>query len=150
MMRLMQLLGLVALVVAFVHILWHWPTLPNEVPSHYNALGEVDAWSNKWFIFFPPTIGLVLWLVLSQIHKYPQFINVPIPDKPSAKQMQTVMLLITCIQLEISLIFSYLSIKDVYVAKDITSGSMYEVPIIIGTILATVMLFSIRIYRQAS
>ncbi len=32
-----------------------WNTLPDQVPTHFNTAGEVDAWSSKpWVVFFLP------------------------------------------------------------------------------------------------
>ncbi|MFB5285398.1 DUF1648 domain-containing protein [Peribacillus sp. Hz7] len=52
-----------------------WGTLPEEVPAHYNALGEVGRWGSKWELlsgfsqwFLPVTIiGMGIPIVLGII-----------------------------------------------------------------------------------
>ena len=29
-----------------------WNKLPEQMPSHWNAAGEIDGWSSKWFSVF--------------------------------------------------------------------------------------------------
>ena len=43
-----------------------WNQLPEQVPSHWNAAGEIDGWSSKpFFVFGLPLILLaVQWLLL--------------------------------------------------------------------------------------
>ena len=47
--------------ISLIVIVFNWSTIPSEVPTHYKAMGDPDQWGNKWFIFFPPLFGLMIW-----------------------------------------------------------------------------------------
>jgi len=47
-----------------------YPSLPGEIPTHWNAAGEVDDYSSKWTVFLIPIIAaliLELFLILPKI-----------------------------------------------------------------------------------
>ena len=69
------LLGLAVLCFLFmlIFIIVKYPSLPDMLPSHYNARGEIDGWSGKASAaFFPPIIGFFLLLILGPIQFFPQ------------------------------------------------------------------------------
>lgn len=49
--------------------LWAFPQLPEQVPSHWNARGEVDGWSGRWIVFLPPAIGLFIWGLMQALRR---------------------------------------------------------------------------------
>ena len=56
-------LGLAVLCFLFtlVFMIVKYPSLPELLPSHFNARGEIDAWSGKASAaFFPVIIGFIL------------------------------------------------------------------------------------------
>lgn len=45
-----------------------YPELPDKIPAHWNAEGEIDAWSNKNFgVFFFPIMTLGVYLLMTFI-----------------------------------------------------------------------------------
>jgi uncharacterized membrane protein len=63
-----EILPIILIIFAFLVGLSLYPKLPDQVPSHWNTQGEVDAWSGKTFaVFFFPTITLVIYLLITLI-----------------------------------------------------------------------------------
>jgi uncharacterized membrane protein len=57
-----------AVIVAFAIGIATWPYLPEQMPTHWNAAGEVDGYSSRAFgaFFFPAMmagLGLLLWFL---------------------------------------------------------------------------------------
>ena len=73
MKKVLQALIVLLLIAIFAIPAFYFGQLPEEIPSHYNASGEVDDYSGKSMIWFLPVIGLVLgaliWLVFSKLPK---------------------------------------------------------------------------------
>ena len=116
-MKLFNKITLVVFLVTIVFTAIQFPNLPSEVPSHYNIMGEADAWANKWFIFFIPLIGFGLWLLLGQIEKFPEFVNMPNGGEPlNQAQLQNSMGLMHMIRNELLLFMSLLTLKEVLIA----------------------------------
>lgn len=62
--------GFVLVVAAFAVAAWLYPSLPNPVPSHWNAAGEVDDYMAKpWGAFITPLFMLGTWIVLAALPK---------------------------------------------------------------------------------
>ncbi len=63
-----EILPVALVVVAFIVGLLLYPDLPETMPSHWNAQGEVDAWSSKNFsVFFFPGLTLGVYLLMTFI-----------------------------------------------------------------------------------
>ena len=152
MQNVLKWIGLTALVAALVHIIMNWSVIPAEVPQHYNFAGEVDEWAAKPFIFFPPVIGIILWIGMEVAKRFPQFINM-MDDTQSRndEQNRIAINMIISLQLEVSLLFAYLSVKDVYVAQGHTFGlGNLEMLIILLILLGTAIGFSIYSFVKRS
>lgn len=116
-MKLFNKITLSVFVFTIIFTAIQFPNLPSEVPSHYNIMGEADAWANKWFIFFLPLVGLGLWLLLGQVEKFPEFINMPNGGAPlNEQQLQNSIGLMYMIRNEILLFMSLLTLKEVFTA----------------------------------
>jgi len=54
-----------------------WGNLPDEVPAHYNASGEVDRWGSKWELIILPISGIFMLLLIQTLEKFPELHNYP-------------------------------------------------------------------------
>lgn len=60
-------LALALILLMFAIAAWLYPALPDPVPTHWNAVGEVDGWTAKpWGVYLLPliTLGLLPLLLL--------------------------------------------------------------------------------------
>lgn len=65
-------LGLVVIVAALATT---WSRLPDQVPYHFNAAGEPDAWGGRGWVFAPPAVALVLYVGLGFLARFPHAYN---------------------------------------------------------------------------
>lgn len=63
--KLWDIIGYTAFLGSLVFLGFVWGELPDEVPAHYNASGEVDRWGSKYELFILPGIGLFILLLCS-------------------------------------------------------------------------------------
>lgn len=63
-----EIIPIFLIILAFFVGVYLYPQLPERVPSHWNAQGEIDAWSSKNFaVFFFPAITLGIYLLITFI-----------------------------------------------------------------------------------
>ena len=62
---------------SLIFLIYNWKWLPDEVPAHYNALGEVDRWGSKMELFILPIVGAFSALFMQLIEKFPELHNYP-------------------------------------------------------------------------
>lgn len=75
--KLANIIGIASIVMMILYIALNWSTLPDTVPIHFNAAGEVDGWASKWSIFMLPIIATALYIFLEAMERRPHTHNYP-------------------------------------------------------------------------
>lgn len=70
-----EVLCLLTLIGLVVFICVMWGGLPDKVPSHFNAMGEIDGWSSKTGLLVMPVISVIMYIALTTISMFPQIWN---------------------------------------------------------------------------
>ena len=76
-----DIIGLIVYLASIVSLIFVWNELPDQVPGHYNAQGEVDRMGSKFELLLLPGIGLFMILFIRffeshpELHNYPQRLN---------------------------------------------------------------------------
>ena len=70
-----SIVSILSIVGVAVYLILAWKTIPDQIPGHYNALGEVDRWSNKSELIVLPIISVLLYGLITLIERYPQIWN---------------------------------------------------------------------------
>ena len=67
MRRFLNILNWVLILGLVVAALWAWPRLPPQIPTHFGADGQADAWGDRtlesWFM--APGIALLLIAIMA-------------------------------------------------------------------------------------
>ncbi|MEM9173472.1 MAG: SdpI family protein [Pseudomonadota bacterium] len=55
----------ILLLISIVAIAMLYPQLPEQLPTHWNAAGEIDQYSDKWFgVLIGPGTALFVWVLM--------------------------------------------------------------------------------------
>ena len=66
--RTANVIGFLLVVAAFAIAFWFYPRLPNPVPTHWNAAGQIDGYMPKpWGVFILPLFIMATWVVLAAV-----------------------------------------------------------------------------------
>lgn len=60
---------------ALVYLLVQWSQLPNRIPAHFGVDGEVDRYGSSMELLLLPIIGIVMWMGMWILEKYPHTYN---------------------------------------------------------------------------
>ena len=66
---LIQIAGIV------IYLIVAWDSIPDQIPGHFNASGEVNRWDSKGTLFLLPGIALVMLIVMSVVERFPHLWN---------------------------------------------------------------------------
>jgi len=141
----LEIIGLLFLVGMVVFIYTQWDQIPQRVPMHYNALGEIDSWGSKYQTLILPTISILLYIFMTVVSFFPQIWNVPvqITDENKEAVYLSTKNLIIFMKVEILAMFFYLNYHTV-TAQPL---SIIFLPIFMIIIFGTVIFFIVRTIR---
>lgn len=72
---IVNLLCAVLLLGGTLYIALGWNTFPAQIPAHYNALGEVDRWSDRGELLVMPIMSWMLFGLITLVEQFPQIWN---------------------------------------------------------------------------
>ncbi|MBP2078418.1 putative membrane protein [Oceanobacillus polygoni] len=70
-------IGFPSYIGSILLLIINWDSLPDQVPAHYNAIGEVTRWGAKWELLILPSIGVFILVLMQLFEKYPEMHNYP-------------------------------------------------------------------------
>ncbi|MFN3941357.1 MAG: DUF1648 domain-containing protein [Flavobacterium sp.] len=73
--RVLEYAGYVLWLLFWGMVIWMYPFLPEEIPIHFNGVGEADGFGSKDTIFLTPIIATFLVLLLSVLERNPENFN---------------------------------------------------------------------------
>ncbi len=136
----------IVLFAPLVYLWIVWDTIPNRVPTHFNALGEADAWGHKNNVFLLFLVNILIFTIISIIERFPAAWNtgVKITEENRIRIYSILRNMIITIKLFMSCIFSYLILKVVYVDV-LANWILTMIPVLITVIL---VYYGIKLYRN--
>ncbi|ARK21954.1 DUF1648 domain-containing protein [Sporosarcina ureae] len=73
--KVFDVLVIALFAAALVYLLLQWSQLPERIPAHFGADGEVDRYGTRMELLLLPIIGIVMWVGLGILEKYPHMYN---------------------------------------------------------------------------
>ena len=63
--RILEGVCLAVLAGMFLGLLIFWGRIPDQIPGHYNAAGEIDRWGSKLELLILPVVSVFVYLFIS-------------------------------------------------------------------------------------
>ena len=113
------LLLLLFALVNTVRAVWGRNSLPAQIPTHFNAAGQPDAWGTPGMLWVLPIVAAVIYLLMTLVGRYPGAFNFPMRTTPAARrQLETIALnLIAWLKLEVIGLFAWIQYETVQLAR---------------------------------
>jgi uncharacterized membrane protein len=145
----LDILAATLLILLIAYTIISYSELPDTIPSHFNAKGEIDGYSNKNTFWLLPVISVVLFVGLFIANKYPHLHNymVNITEANALKNYRFSTRVLRFANVFTMLIFLFVTHTIVQSAKGktIELGS-WVMPIVIG--LSILLPIVILIYQR--
>ncbi len=116
--QLVELLAFIGLCLLLILPVIYYSELPNEIPIHFGANGKADGYSGKGMIWFLPVVGMLIYMLMFWINKYPHTFNYPqkITEENAPKQYRIVTRVIRISNAITCCFFAYLTYSIIQVA----------------------------------
>lgn len=148
--KTLDITTIILFIIGIIYCLQQWMTLPDQIPIHFNMKGEPDGWGGKWGVWLPLVIGLILWIGLSQLEKYPHTYNyLNLNMENAERQYKNARLMINLMKTEISIFFIYISwmIIEFFSADKVTHHNWLPVVIFIIVLFSSIGFFIYRSFK---
>ena len=133
--------------------IYYFNQLPDTIPSHFNALGEPDAYSKKNSIWTLPIVGLFTYIGLFALNGYPHIFNYPteITEDNAERQYRIATKLLRTMNLVIAAGFAYITYSTIQAAFGNQMGlGMWFLPIFLLSIFGTTGVYLYSAFRKKS
>ena len=116
--KILYLGAALVLLVTFLFAGFHYGSLPEKIPIHFNIRGEVDNYGAKSTLWIVPVLALFMCIGLAQLsRRFPKM-------KPNVekRELRTARSVLAILSLLLALSFSYITIRMVLVAMAGSGG----------------------------
>ena len=142
---ILEIIGLLIVIGMIVYVYIKWNQLPQQIPRHYNIIGEVDSWGSKGGIIAIPIMSVVLYTFLTVLSFLPQTWSLPvkITDKNGEAVYRCARSLLIFIKIEFLGVFLYIT----YFMTAALPIPPSFIPVMLFIIFGTITYFVKRIFR---
>jgi uncharacterized membrane protein len=134
-----------ALIALLGITLWGFLTVPDTIPTHFNLQGQPNNYGGKGTFLLLPFVGIMLFILLQVVGRYPHTYNFPWPitEENAARQYQIARTLIYWLNFLFGCMFLFIQWQAIQAA---ISGELPDsfVFVVIGVVV--LVFLSIAIY----
>ena len=96
---------------AILYLIINWSNLPNEVPMHFDAMGNIDRWGKKSGLLFMPITTCVMYGFLTLVEQFPQMWNtgVKITEENGERVYRTLKYMIKTLKMIVVIDFTFIA-----------------------------------------
>jgi uncharacterized membrane protein len=148
---LLEGLALLGLLFFVGYFIYKYPGLPQSIPSHFNAAGEVDAYSSKSSVWLVAGIEILIYGLLTFMSFIPHTFNflVKITAQNAYSQYLMAVRLIRYLKLIITLLFTYIFYSTVRAAGNSSEGlGLWFMPVFLFLLFIPIILYSVFSYKK--
>ena len=137
------------LVLLIVLPIMEYSSLPDRIPTHFNAQGNADGYSEKAMIWLLPGLAWVIIPIIFLLSKQPHLHNYPIKvTQENAKTLFTYSTQMSRIlNLIIGVSFLYIVYRSIAIAKgEVQNLRNYFLPVFLCAIFALIIFYLVKMY----
>jgi len=140
--NIMEVASLLIIISMFLLVIIRWDSLPDKIPGHYNALGEVNRWGNKGELIILPIVSIMMYLLLTVVTAFPSIWNMPVTvtEENRVRVIGCTKNMMLLMKAEMLLMFAYIN----YNTMEVKALSPLFLPVTLVIIFGTLIFFIVR------
>lgn len=132
---IVEVFSMTLLLVMLIYTIMEYKGLPDTIPTHFNAQGIADDYSDKSMIWGLPILGIVMYAGLFTINRFPHIHNymVNITEENALNNYRFSTRIVRVVNFFTVVLFAYIQYTIISSAKgkSVTLGSWF-LPIVLG------------------
>jgi len=148
--QVLELLGWGVLLALWVWTGTSYSSLPDTIPTHFNAAGEADGFGRKASIVGLPLIATLLYIGLTLLNRVPHIFNFPTPVTPdnALRQYTNATRMIRYLKLILVLVFAGISFQTIQQANGTGEGlGLWFLPLTLVLIFMPLLYFVVKSFQ---
>jgi uncharacterized membrane protein len=148
---IIEIIGATFLVLMILYPLYYYNELPYTIPIHFNISGQADRFSHKSTLWALPAIGLVMYIGLWILNKYPHIFNYPteITAENASRQYRKATKLIRTLNMLVAASFFYIVYAIIQTATNKQDGlGSYFLPVFLVAIFGTISIYLFQAFKE--
>jgi uncharacterized membrane protein len=143
----LEIITILILIGMYAYLFLKWSTIPDQIPGHYNAAGEIDRWGNKSELITLPILSTILYLLLTAVLLFPSLWNLPgkVTENNINEMYSNVRYLLVIMKLLIMALFFYI----MYNGTKAQALPPVFLPIVLVIIFGTTAISMIKIVKAS-
>ncbi|MDR0801791.1 DUF1648 domain-containing protein [Fluviicola sp.] len=145
--KVLEIIGWIFIIIIWSLTIANYSSLPETIPTHYNAAGKADGFGEKTTILFLPLIATILFVGLTILNKFPHIFNYPvnITKENALRQYTNASKLIRYLKVIIVIVFSFIAFKTIQNANRKADGlGNWFLPLFFGLVFIPLVYFIIK------
>jgi uncharacterized membrane protein len=150
--KLVEALGWLILLVLWGWTITHYSSLPETIPTHFNAAGEADGFGSKVSIIALPVIATLLFIGLTVLNRYPHIFNYPtaITQDNALKQYTLATRMLRYLKLVLVLVFGGIEFMTIQNATGKAAGlGVWFLPLTLILVFLPLVYFVINSLKKS-
>lgn len=142
---MVEIVCLILLIGVLIYLFLNWNSIPEKIPGHYNAMGEVDRMGSKKELLVLPIISWLMYLGMTVLERFPQIWNtgVTVTEENKERVYRVLKNMLSTIKLIVVAVFVYLTINS----SQAISLSIWFLPVFITLMFGSIIFFIIKLVR---
>jgi len=138
---IVELICLIALIGTSVYLGINWNRIPEEVPMHYNVMGDINRWGQKGELLFRFFITWIMYIGLTVIECFPGIWNtgVTVTKENKERVYRILKSMLGTIKLLTVIIFVFLMINAIMTKELSAWFTPVSLVLVFGSIIFSVI-----------
>ena len=148
--QVLELLGWGVLLALWIWTGMSYSSLPDTIPTHFNAAGEADGFGRKASIVSLPVVASLLYIGLTLLNRVPHSFNFPTPitQDNALRQYTNATRMIRYLKLILVVVLAGISYQTIQQANGTGDGlGLWFLPLTLGLIFMPLLYFVIKSFQ---
>ncbi len=139
------------LAALWVYVCILFPHLPDTIPTHMNARGQIDGYGSKNTLWIIPAITTTLVAGLTLINRYPHIFNYPtdITETNASRLYQLATRMLRWLKLAVIIIFGVITFEMVGKSHHSGSSGVWTILLVIALVNVPIAWFLYKAFRKS-
>lgn len=128
-----------------LYLLMNWQQIPEQIPMHYDAMGNIDRWADKGELIVMPIVTLIMYTFMTIIERFPQVWNtgVKVTEENQARVYRVLKNLVKTMKLIVIADFSFMTINSL-IGRDLP---VWFTPVVLLLVFGNIIFWIIKLVK---